>query len=193
VGRIGKSTDEIIEAATQLIDQNGLNNFQLGDVAKKMNMKSPSLYNHFDGLKDLIRAVQIKTNEMLFEKLQLDTQGLEGKDGFRKLCFAYRDFYQEHSGIYETMTIPIDKNDKELKRVTLKPVRLLTKFLSTLNMREEFSIHMVRFVRSSIHGFVDLEEQENLVIQVDAEQSFNILVDMLIDGIWRKSELKCNK
>jgi AcrR family transcriptional regulator len=187
MGRIGKNRDDIIDKAILVMDKSGLSNFQLAGVAKEMKMKTPSLYNHFDGMNDLIREIQIKTNTMLFEKLSSESEGYEGKERFKKICFAYRDFHREHPGIYETLTLPINKNDKELKKITLKPVGLVTNILSTINMKEEFGVHMMRFIRSSIHGFVTLEAQENIVMQVDADESFSVIVDMLIDGIWRKS------
>jgi AcrR family transcriptional regulator len=79
MGRIGKNKNEIIDCAIKIMDKKGLSSFQLSDVAEAMEMKTPSLYNHFDGLDDLIRAVQLRTNQLLYEFMLESAQGLKTK------------------------------------------------------------------------------------------------------------------
>lgn len=186
MGRIGKNRDEIIDCAIRIMDKKGLSSFQLSDVAEAMEMKTPSLYNHFDGLDDLIRAVQLRTNHLLYEFMLESAQGLKDQEAFRALCRAYRDFFKKHTGIYETMTISMNPKDKELLQATFKPVELVTNILTFIKMDTDLGVHIMRSIRCALHGFVSLEAKGNMILKTSADDSFDMLVDMLTESIWSK-------
>lgn len=187
MGRIGRNRDDIIESAIKIMDKKGLASFQLSDVAESMDMKTPSLYNHFDGLDDLIRCVQLRTNQLLYEFMLAASKDLEGKEAFKALCGAYRNFFKKHTGIYETMTIAIDLKDKELLQATFKPVELVTKILSTVNMDADFGVHIMRSIRCALHGFVSLEAKGNMILKTSADESFDVMIDILTESVWSKT------
>lgn len=193
MGRIGKDRDQIIDQAIKIIDKKGLSFFQLSDLAEAMEMKTPSLYNHFLGLDDLIRSVQLKTNQLLFEAMSESAIDLSGKEAFKALCFSYRNFFKNHSGIYETMTIAIDLKDKELLQATFRPVELVSKIIASVHMEEDFGVHIMRYIRSALHGFVSLEAKGNMILKTSADESFAILVDMLIKSVWTKVQGEKNE
>jgi AcrR family transcriptional regulator len=186
MGRIGKNKNEIIDCAIKIMDKKGLSSFQLSDVAEAMEMKTPSLYNHFDGLDDLIRAVQLRTNQLLYEFMLESAQGLKDQEAFRALCGAYRNFFKKHTGIYETMTISMNPKDKELLQATFKPVELVTNILTFIKMDTDLGVHIMRSIRCALHGFVSLEAKGNMILSTSADDSFNMLVDMLTESIWSK-------
>jgi len=189
MGRIGKDKSEIITCAMKIMSKKGLSSLRLSDVAESMEMKTPSLYNHFKGLEDLIRAVQLRTNELLYEYMAEASKDLKGKEAFKALCHAYRNFFKKHTGIYETMTIAIHATDKELLQATFKPVDLVTKILKSVKMDADFGVHIMRFIRCSLHGFVSLESKGNMILKTSADESFEVLVDMLIKGVWSKAKV----
>jgi len=48
------SRERIIEAALELLDENGLDNLSLRDIAKKLDIKAPAIYWHFKNKSELI-------------------------------------------------------------------------------------------------------------------------------------------
>ena len=50
--RVSKSL--VIETACRIADEQGLNNLSLKAVAEKLNVRTPSLYNHIKSLDDQI-------------------------------------------------------------------------------------------------------------------------------------------
>jgi len=190
MGRIGKNKSEIIASAMKIMAKKGLASFQLADVAKAMEMKTPSLYNHFDGLDDLIRSVQLRTNELLYEFMVDASQDLKGKEAFKALCGAYRNFFKKNTGIYEMLTIPIHIQDKELLQATFKPVDLVTKILAPVKMDADFGVHIMRYIRCALHGFVSLEAKGNMILKTSADESFEVLVDILTESVWSKTRRK---
>ena len=49
--------DELIEAATDLIQSVGVKAFSYGDLAKQLDIKAPSIHHHFRTKEDLVAAV----------------------------------------------------------------------------------------------------------------------------------------
>ena len=50
-----KTTKEaVIKATSDLADEKGLNNVSLKAVAQKLNIRTPSLYNHIESLDNLL-------------------------------------------------------------------------------------------------------------------------------------------
>ena len=43
----------VIETASQIADEQGLNSLSLKAVAEKLNVRTPSLYNHIESLDDI--------------------------------------------------------------------------------------------------------------------------------------------
>ena len=53
-----KTTQEaVIKATSDLADEKGLNNVSLKAVAQKLNIRTPSLYNHIESLDNLLLEV----------------------------------------------------------------------------------------------------------------------------------------
>lgn len=49
---------DVIQAAADIADEHGLNNLSLKNVAEKLNIRTPSLYNHITSLDNLLRAME---------------------------------------------------------------------------------------------------------------------------------------
>ena len=48
--KVGLEINEILEAAGEIADVHGMREVTLANLAKKLNIRPPSLYNHFEGL-----------------------------------------------------------------------------------------------------------------------------------------------
>ena len=51
------SKERVIEVASEIADTEGLNKLSLKVVAEKLNIRTPSLYNHILSLEELLREV----------------------------------------------------------------------------------------------------------------------------------------
>jgi TetR/AcrR family tetracycline transcriptional repressor len=49
--------DSVVEASLRIIDTEGLDAFSLPRLARELNVQAPSLYHHFDGKAEILRAV----------------------------------------------------------------------------------------------------------------------------------------
>ena len=53
------NTETILNTAAELVEENGLENVSLLQVAEKLGVKSPSLYNHFSGFLELSLGIAL--------------------------------------------------------------------------------------------------------------------------------------
>jgi TetR/AcrR family tetracycline transcriptional repressor len=56
-GKLSSRQEQIITAALELLETEGLNNLSLRDIAKKLNLKASALYWHFDNKEVLIDSM----------------------------------------------------------------------------------------------------------------------------------------
>lgn len=52
--------DELLDHATELIKEVGVNGFSYADLAKRLDIKAPSIHHHFKAKEDLVAAVAAK-------------------------------------------------------------------------------------------------------------------------------------
>ena len=78
-----KTTKEaVIKATSDLADEKGLNNVSLKAVAQKLNIRTPSLYNHIESLDNLLLEVAHNGMRDMNERMMKIAVGKIGKEAF---------------------------------------------------------------------------------------------------------------
>ena len=83
--------DDIVRIATDYIQRNGVNAFSYADIARKMNIKKPSIHYYFPVKSDLVRAAFEKYSADFFETLH---QGVDAAHSLREELEAYMRPYR---------------------------------------------------------------------------------------------------
>jgi AcrR family transcriptional regulator len=186
--RPGLTPERIVEAAAELIDRDGYDRLALGKVAAELGVRTPSLYNHIDGLDELRRLLTIRALTVLGAELQRAAVGIGAEDAVRGIALAYRRFAHEHPGLYATTVPSIEEADAEVQRVGAEVMRTVLTALAGFGLDDAAAIHATRSVRSAVHGFVSLELGGGFGIPVDIDASFAWLTDLLAEGIRARAE-----
>lgn len=173
----------ILEKATELVDRNGLDQLSLNALAQELNIKSPSLYNHFEGLEGLKQKLAIYGTEQLYAHLLPAAIGSEGDEAIHRLSHAYIDFARIHPGLYEATNRIPDHSDENLQHVQKAVVKLVMQVLRSYQLEEEMAIHIVRGLRSILHGFASLIKTGGFQMPVDLGKSISVVIDIFIEGI----------
>ncbi|TAA72986.1 TetR/AcrR family transcriptional regulator [Planococcus salinarum] len=173
----------ILEKAAELVDRNGLEQLSLNGLAEELNIKSPSLYNHFDGLEGLKQQLAIYGTEQLYAHLLPAVIGSKGDEAIHGLSRAYIDFAGIHPGLYEATNRIPDHSDENLQHVQKAVVKLVMQVLQSYQLEEEMAIHIVRGLRSILHGFASLKRTASFQLPVDLDKSIPIAIDIFIEGI----------
>jgi AcrR family transcriptional regulator len=186
--RAGLSPQRVVETSADLADEMGLDRLTLAAVAQRLGVRQPSLYNHVDGLPALLHSLTLESKHELADVLAWATMGKSGPAAFHALAAAYRDWALRHPGRYAATVpapAPTDADDIAASG------RVMQVFLSVLAgfgiEAEEERVHAHRAVRASLHGFVSHEASGAFGIPVPASESYEYLVNILIEWLMQRS------
>ncbi|EAZ86437.1 WHG domain-containing protein [Lysinibacillus sp. FSL M8-0216] len=173
----------IVQKAIELVDEHGLDQLSIGLLAEKLEVRPPSLYNHLDGLPELKQKLAIQGVKSLQASMLQAAAGRSGDDAIRAISKAYIQFVREHPGLYDASTRFPDANDLDLQQAQESIVQLVLRVLETYHLQDEMAIHMVRGLRSILHGFTSIEQLGGFGMPLDRNKSFSILLNTFIEGI----------
>lgn len=184
VPRAGLGPASVTEAAAVLVDEIGVAHLSMSVLARRLEVKAPSLYKHVGGLPDLIRRVAVLATTELGDALRDAMQGRAGRDALEAAAYAVRRYVQHHPGRYAaTVGIrPIDVDDP----LTVALERTLASFAAVLRgyaLDPSDEIHALRMLRSSLHGFALLEGSDGFQLGTDVDESFTWMIDNLDRGL----------
>ncbi|MEJ2287483.1 MAG: WHG domain-containing protein [Deinococcales bacterium] len=182
--RPGVTRERVIDLAVETIDSEGLQALSLASLAKRLGVRTPSLYNHIGGLDDLRGALRLRGLEVLERRLQRVTVGRARRDALLALAREYRAFATEHPGLYP-LTLSAGgqggRGARDAEAADEAAARLVGVVLSVLSGYElegDAALHATRALRSSLHGFVSLEAAGAFGLPLDLDLSFDHLVEL---------------
>lgn len=186
--KLGLDAGDVVGAAAALADSEGLEAVTLARVAAAVGVRSPSLYSHVDGLGGLRRALAGEATNRLGAALAAAVEGLAGEDALRALARSYRAFAVEHPGLYAALLpAPSSAGDDDLAAAFAAPVRIVADVFEAMGLAPGDTIPLVRSFRSALHGFVSLEAGGGFGMPDDVDESFDVLVDIVIAGLVARS------
>ncbi len=181
--RVGVTREQLITVAGQLADANGLEQLTLAQVAERLGIRIPSIYNHVNGLPGLRRELSILGGRQLMERIQRAAVGKSSDEAVIALAQAFRHYAMEHPGLYAASVRAPAADDPEAQRFGREIVDVVLAILEPYHLNETDAIHAVRGLRSLIHGFVMLELAGGFGMPVDREESFLFLVKAYLAGL----------
>lgn len=186
--RPGLTADRVADAAVAVVEDDGLDALTLGRVAARLGVRTPSLYNHVDGLGDVRRRVTVRAIEAVGAALQAATVGRSGSDALRAMAEAYRRFALDHPGLYAATVPTTEVDDDAVRDAGRRVVGTVVAVLREFELDDEQAIHAARSIRAAVHGFLALELAGGFGLDVPTADSFEWLVTMLAEGIAQRAD-----
>lgn len=182
--KIALDKNTIMFAAAELANEHGSENITLALLAKKLNIKPPSLYNHFDGLPGIKRELTILSLEKLYTNLVEEAEGKsQGEEAVMALSQAYLTFARRNPGLYDFALSAPDPADEIVHDAGKKIVDLVVDAIQPFELSEEEAIHAVRGFRSLMHGFASLEQSGGFGMPLNLNESYQLAVTVFIRGM----------
>lgn len=181
--RPGLNSELIVQAAAELADNLGLDRLTLSAVAEHLGVRTPSLYNHIEGLDRLKHDLSILGLTELDRRLQRAALGKAGDQALASMLHAYRRFAKDRPGVYEaTLHAPLP--DDEQRGLAAKGIidTVLT-VLEPYHLDFEDAIHVVRGFRAIGHGFATLEGADGFAMALSLEESYQRLIETFLLGL----------
>nr|WP_218908929.1 TetR/AcrR family transcriptional regulator [Nocardiopsis sinuspersici] len=179
----------VAEEAARLSDEEGFRSLSLAAVAQRLGVATPSLYKHVDGLAGLRREVALLGANGLGEWVQRAAVGRSGPDALRAVADAYRRYAHTHPGRYTALQQLPGLAGAE-PGLTTDPVPVLAAVLRGFGIPEDQMVHAIRTLRSTLHGFVDLETHGGFGLPEDVDRTYALLLEGFIRalGQWPGAE-----
>lgn len=181
--RAGLDAESVVSAAARVADDEGLEALSLARLAAELGVRAPSLYEHVGGLADLRRRLAIRGDRELTAVIQAAAAGRAGGDALRAIADVYRAYAREHPGTYAALQPAPAAGDEEARAAAAQVVEVVLAVLRGYGFEGDDAIHAARIVRSALHGFVALEAGGGFGIELDLDESYARLVDVLDAGL----------
>lgn len=181
--RAGLDSASVVEAAAKLIDEAGIDQLSLGELAKRLGVRTPSLYNHVAGLPGLRRDLSLYCLREVLERVTRATIGKSHAEAIFAFAESYRAYAKETPGRFALTQPAPDPQDQELQAVSRQLIDISRAILAPYKLNEEDAIHAIRSLRSIVQGFSSLEITGGFAMPVDADKSFHWLINLYISGL----------
>lgn len=180
---IGIDQAHVLAVAAELADMHGLDRLTLAQVASRLGMKLPSLYNHVDGLAGLRHELALLGMRQLLEQMRTAVIGKAEDTAVLALAHAYRSYVAQHPGVYAATIRAPNPDDLQLNQLSTAIIQVALAVLAPYHLSEPAMIHAVRGLRSIVHGFASLEQAGGFGIPLDRNASFDWLLGTYITGL----------
>jgi AcrR family transcriptional regulator len=181
--RPGLDAERVLDAAVAVADAEGVDAVSLSAVAATLGVRTPSLYHHVDGLDGVRRGIALRGLQGLDLALRDATVGRSGADALTALAHAYRDYAARHPGSYAATQRTDLAGDDPLRAAAERVLGVVLAVVRHWEDDEEQQVHLVRAIRSALHGFVTLEAGAGFGMPASRDASFALLVRLQIAAL----------
>lgn len=178
--------EAVIQTASDIADKEGLNEVSLKVVAEKLNIRTPSLYNHIAGLDDLLREVAHRGMRAMNEEMTHAAVGNSGDTAIKSVGIAYLNYIIGHPGIYETIQWAQWNGSAETEAIFDNYKALLTKLIISCSFKTEKADEIISLLMSILHGYSTLELGKALNNPDEARKGLADSLDIVLMGLHAK-------
>lgn len=155
----------------------------MGQVAKKIKIKPPSLYHHFEGIEDLRRQLTLRSIQHFYNFLKNESHKGLDKNKLEIFAHAYRNFARQYPLYFDCAQFGISSQDEDLMQAAEQVVLLAIETLKIYKIAPTKITHVVRILRSSLNGFIELEMNNGFQMTEDVNMTFTELIAFLETGL----------
>ena len=177
------SDELIIETSANIANEIGLDNLSLKIIAEKLNIKSPSLYNHISSLDEVKQRLMIYGWKQMEEKILESAVGVTGYNALKNMCKAFYDYTTNNKGVFTAMLWYNKYASDRLETATNRLFKVIFKVMQPLNITDENINHIIRTLRSFLEGFSLLVNNNAFGNPVSIEESFDLSLEIIMNGI----------
>ncbi len=178
--KAGLTPQRVVDAAVTLADEDGLERLTLVRIASELGVKTPSLYEHMDGLEGLRRALRLRGLETMASGFRRAATGRSRDEAVRALADAFRSFAREHPALYEATVHSAETEPPEVRAAAAEVLDVLFAVLAGYGIRGEQAVHATRYLRSVLQGFTSLELAGGFGMPTQLEASYRRIVEALL-------------
>lgn len=180
------SLDEIVAAARDILEREGLAAVTMQAVAKRVGVRAPSLYKRVDSRNALIELVAKTAVNELGDRI--DAAAPASADPHMELRQVARDlraFAHENPRVYQLIFAGSDatRPDPQVLARASAPVLRVTAEL----VGSEYALEAARTITAWAHGFIGMELAGAFKLGGDIDNAFEFGTELLADALTARS------
>ena len=184
MARKGLTKELIINTAMTLVEEEGYNNLSMRNLAKRLDVKAASLYNHIKSTDDLNAEICVKIVDDFFQAQKVAMEGKSPQDAILALANAYRKLAREKQKFYDIVVMLPSAENAVLYEKRKNLFYIVMEAISKFNLTEEQKLFWQRNLRVTIHGFVSLENAGYFTIPgVHNDDTYHSAIMNIIHGL----------
>lgn len=178
--------EAVIQATSDIADKDGLNKVSLKVVAEKLNIRTPSLYNHIASLEALLREVAHKGMRTMNDQMIQAAVGNSGGEAIKAIGIAYLSYMLSHPGIYEVIQWAHWHGNSETEVIFDNYKALIKKLVLSCKFETEETEEIMTILMSILHGYSSLELGKALINSEKAIKKLTNSIDIVLLGLREK-------
>lgn len=188
MAKMGVTREKILEEAAIIADEKGFDAVSLKEIAEKLNIRPPTMFNHISSLQDLKEELCRFGAEKIKDDLIRAAFGKSGVDALREMARAYYAFAKSHPGVYAALQWKnIWKDEKHADFDLI--IETLMQITADFGYNEQECLRLVRLYRSYLHGFADLIRYDELKYDTKLDESFERGLEIILNGVTNNKSL----
>ncbi|GAB4435824.1 MAG: TetR/AcrR family transcriptional regulator [Turneriella sp.] len=174
--RHGLNRDALLNAAVEIGDRDGFAAITVGTLAARLKIKPPSLYKHVAGIDDIVDGIGIRGANLLAAELHPLRDGKNPTKALLYACESYRTFAARNPTYYAALQPAMARRSPAFQHAAGELLKVIFALVSDLGIPQRDLVHVVRALRSMLHGFVSLESVGGFGMPEDIDTSFRQMV-----------------
>ncbi len=179
VPRAGLTARRVTEEAEAVADEIRLASLTLAAVAARLGVRLASPYKHVDGMHALQRLIAIRAKNELAAVVGQAAVGKAGVQALQAMSSTWRSWAMAYPGRYSAMVRAPKPDDDEDIAASNAIIDVAFAVLAGYNLTGDDAIDAVRALRSTVHGFIVLEQGGGFGLPTDVGRRFERLVSGL--------------
>lgn len=183
----------MIQTASDYVDQNGLNQLSLKNLAEALSIRTPSLYNHIDSLEQLMLEIAHRGMQSIHHEIFQAIIGQSGETALLTVGQVYFQYVIKHPGVYETIQWASWHSTEETLRLFSNYTSLVQKLLlsfafasETLTENDSLLEEYTNLFTSFVHGYVTMNLSQALEVSESSISNLLHGIQILLLGMQTK-------
>ncbi|GGY55782.1 TetR/AcrR family transcriptional regulator [Streptomyces anulatus] len=179
MARAGLAAERVVRAGADLADEIGFEHVTPSELARKLDIRTASLYSHVKNAHDLKTKIALLALEELADRASVALAGRAGRDALGAFANAYRDYALQHPGRFAAAGFRLDA-DAAAASAGVRHSRMMRAILRGYDLTELQQTHAVRLLGSVFSGYVGLEAAGGFRhSSPDSQESWTEILDAL--------------
>ncbi|WGL50970.1 TetR/AcrR family transcriptional regulator [Nocardioides sp. BP30] len=192
--RQGLTAEIVVRAGADLADEVGFDGVGISALARRLDVRPPSLYSHVHSSTDLSARICALALDELADLVADAIAGCSGRSAVLALLEAYGAYARSHPGRYAAMRMRLPATPPSGEEGVALAVAagrrhaaLLRAVLRAYDLSGDAQIHAVRLLGSVVGGFASLESVGGFDLSAPPSEESRAYIADAVDAMLRTS------